>query len=160
MILGITGHRPGRLALPRSQAHLVNTYAEIRVAELVPDKVITGMALGWDQAVAEACAHLGVPFIAAVPFDGFEAEWEGVQQVWYRRLLAKAERVEVVSPGSYDRKKLMKRNEWIVNNSNEMLALWDGYDNGGTASCVRYALKQGIKTTNVWLDWRGFLRTG
>ena len=40
-----------------------------------PDAVISGMALGWDQAVARATADLGIPWVAAITFEGQESKW-------------------------------------------------------------------------------------
>jgi uncharacterized phage-like protein YoqJ len=59
------------------------------------------MALGWDLAFARASVELGIPLIAAVPFEGQEAMWSPESQAKYRALLAEAETVHVVSPGAY-----------------------------------------------------------
>jgi len=76
MILSGTGHRPDKLGGYSDSAfdNLVKI-AEDYLKESKPDKVISGMALGWDQALAEACVNLNIPFIAAVPFKGQESKW-------------------------------------------------------------------------------------
>ena len=47
---------------------------------------------------------------------------------------------------------MQKRNEWIVDNSLRLLALWDG-SKGGTANCVTYARYGRREIKNVWPEW-------
>jgi uncharacterized phage-like protein YoqJ len=157
MILGVTGHRPYRLALRSSQVPLLDAFARDVLTEMAPTKVIIGMQRGWDTACARACAQLTIPFIAAVPWKGFDADWGAEDKAFLVTLLSVAETVKYISPpGQYDPKKLMLRNRWIVDNSNQMLALWDGMDDGGTAAAIRFARTQGVPVTNVWFRWREF----
>lgn len=104
--------------------------------------VISGMALGVDQWAAEICVELGIPFTAAVPCDGHGSNWPLESQANYCDLLAKAARVHVVSPGPYAAWKLQRRNEWMVDNCELLVAVWDG-SRGGTANCVKYAQQVG-----------------
>ena len=62
-----------------------------------------------------------------------------------------AEVVFVSEPG-YAAWKMQVRNKWMVDNSDLVLALWNGTD-GGTANCVRYAEKVGKPITNLWERW-------
>jgi uncharacterized phage-like protein YoqJ len=157
MILGVTGHRPTRLAMRRSQHPLLDEFAVLSLRAIGPAKVITGMQKGWDQAIARACRSLGIPYIAALPWEGFDEGWNSVDRVELEHLLKAAVAVHHCYPaGEYSPKKLHGRNMWIVDNSNQMLALWDGYDDGGTAQCVRYARKQNVLVQNVWLGWREY----
>lgn len=105
-------------------------------------EAISGMALGVDQWFAETCIVLGIPFTAAVPCDDQERLWPEESQRHYRELLAKAHHVRVVSPGPYAAWKMQARNEYMVNECDVLLAVWDG-SSGGTANCVRYAEKVG-----------------
>ena len=71
MILGFTGHRP--VSLPGSYSEhteraLLST-ADFVLAQYKPTKVISGMALGWDTAVAQCAIDRGISLIAAVPFE-------------------------------------------------------------------------------------------
>lgn len=159
MIIGVTGHRPTRLALRKTDTDTLDRFAAKVLGDLPQPAftVVSGMQLGWDESVARACVLLNIPFTAAIPFEGFDANWLPAQREEHRRLRKLAARVHVVSEGTeYSQKKLKLRNEWIVDQSVRMLALWDGYDDGGTAQCVRYAGKRSVPVTNVWLDWRSF----
>jgi uncharacterized phage-like protein YoqJ len=151
MILGTTGHR--KLQHPRDQ--LADAAVHF-LTKLQPSSVITGMALGWDTLVAATCVHLGIPFIAAVPFEGQEKRWTPQQQQVYRNLLELAAQVEIVSPGRYETWKLFKRNEWIVEQSDVLVGYVDpeklASGISGSTHCFEYALKKlgPNKVRNAW----------
>ncbi len=116
-----------------------------------PAKVISGMALGWDQAVAAACVALGIPFVAAVPFRGQENTWPAQARERYDRLLDAADEVTIVS-STEAADPMQVRNCWMVDRADAVLALWDG-SWGGTFNCVTYARKVGRPITNLWVRW-------
>lgn len=150
-VLSVTGHRPDKLGgySPKAFQHLVNV-AESCLTKLSPKKVITGMALGWDMAIAQACVNLGIPFIAAIPFKGQESRWQTKDQDKYKSLLQKAFVIEVISEGSYSPYKMELRNHWMVDHATAVLALYNGDDSGGTANCVRYVKKQKKPLLNAY----------
>ena len=154
MILGVTGHRPDKLGgyKPEVTSKLVELAIHC-LRDIKPEVVITGMALGWDQIIAASCFYLSLPFIAAVPFKGQEVMWPEQSRREYELLLAKAEYVEIVSPGGFSAAKMQVRNEWIVNRSGKILALWNGTP-GGTANCVRYAKQNKVPVINCWSGWQ------
>lgn len=104
--------------------------------------MITGMALGWDRAVAEACVSLGIPFIAAVPGPDYGSVWRPHQIERHAELLEQAESVTVVCP-YLDRVAMNKRNEWMVDrvDGGRVLALWNGGPSG-TGKAVVYAMEK------------------
>lgn len=150
MIIAGTGHRPDKLGGYGQVAlvHLVNL-AEDWLDENKPDVVISGMALGWDYALACAALNLGVPFTAAIPFRGQESRWPQESQQNYRLLLGEASDVHYVCEDGYAPWKMQVRNEWMVDNCDIVLAMWNGSP-GGTANCVRYAEKAGKPVVNLW----------
>jgi uncharacterized phage-like protein YoqJ len=149
VILGVTGHRPDKLGGYSVAAHTARVQvAKDALLELKPTNVLTGMALGWDQAVAEACVALHLPFTAVVPFRGQESVWPMFTQKRYHDLMRAAVDVHVVSTGSYAPWKLMVRNGWIVDRSDAMLACYDGSGKGGTAQCLSLAFRKGIPVHN------------
>lgn len=163
-VWAVTGHRPDKLPDKASGYHhaeqeKVVAYAKAVLAYLHPKTVLTGMALGWDTAVAQACAELSIPFVACVPFEGQESKWSEPLRKRYRELLAKAVAVVVVSPGGYDPKKMHARNAYMVDRSVAVLALWNGTP-GGTAGCVEYAKKKGRAVVNAWDGYVAFRETG
>lgn len=161
MILAATGHRPDKLGgypVTEKEFNILADVAAEAIEEINPDAVITGMALGWDMAVAEACCFLKLPYIAAVPFVGQESRWNSVDKRRYRSYLERARQVEVVCEGNYAPWKMHHRNKWMVDRADRMLALYDGQTGGGTSSCVEYAVVRERPITNVWERWKSWPR--
>lgn len=146
LVVAFTGHRPLKLNNCYDACHptQVAIYNEIKLTlkRLNPSKAISGMALGVDQIAARACFDLSIPFIAAVPFKGQESKWPEKSQEYYRWLLSCADEVKIVSEGGYSAYKMQIRNQWMVNNSGLLIAVWDGSE-GGTGNCVDYARLRG-----------------
>lgn len=117
-------------------------------------EIITGMALGWDTAVATACRDLGVPFIAALPFRGQDAYWTAEERRDYRLLLDAAREIVVIGKAKLNRFYLL-RDYWIVDNSDHMTALDSGRPSG-THTTVLYAESKGRKVEPLWDDWIAF----
>ncbi len=145
MILCGTGHRPNKLPDKITGYNYNNpVYKYIRkelvdiLEKLKPEKVISGMALGFDTLLVQICIDLQIPFVAAVPFIGQEKIWPQTSKDIYQKLLQQAAERVVVCDGGYSPWKMQKRNEWMVDNSDTVIACFDGTD-GGTANCVRYA---------------------
>jgi uncharacterized phage-like protein YoqJ len=44
--------------------------------------------------------------------------------------------------GNYHPAKMQKRNEYMVDNSDFVIAVFDGEQKGGTFNCIKYALNQ------------------
>jgi uncharacterized phage-like protein YoqJ len=151
-IRAYTGHRPDKLGgyqIPNPT--YTKICATIKSGLLVqrPDLVISGMALGIDTWVAQACVELNVPFVAAIPFVGQDGRWPLPSRNEYAKLLKLAQAVKVVG-GDEDNfaKRMQNRNEWMVDNSTELHGYWNG-STGGTANCVRYAKLIGRTTIIV-----------
>lgn len=139
MILGVTGHRIDKLGYnpPNPIYNYVCQETEKIFKELKPDKIITGMAIGFDSYVAFIAHKLNIPFLAAVPFKNQEIKWPDKTQKTYHKLLALAAEVVIVSSGEYSVYKMQIRNQYIVDNSDIMLACFDGSP-GGTQNCINY----------------------
>jgi len=149
-----TGHRPNKLGGYSQEAYdKLLTIATIALTDTKPDKVISGMALGWDQALAEAAINLQIPVIAAVPFKGQEGVWTQSSKTKYKNIINKCSKIVVVCEGGYSAASMQIRNEWMVNNCNVVVALWDG-TNGGTGNCIRYAKTKPVTILNYWNDFK------
>lgn len=116
-------------------------------------KVISGMASGWDQAIAVASNKRGIPWVAAVPFEGQASRWPQEHQDFYHDLLKSASEVVLVSDGGYAPEKHTLRDQWMVNNSSAVSALWSGVRKGGTWATVEYALRSDKPVLNFWAEW-------
>lgn len=165
-VLVATGHRPPKLggyewvvldALQRLATKVLEHHE--------PFTVVSGMAIGWDQAIAKAAMDLTIPYVAVVPFEGYEGRWPPETQKLYRKMLDQAQAVEVFDrrPGSYLGKQeavaaLMKRNEALLSYAqgvpdHVIAALWNGETAGGTFYTVRAAEKLGLRVVNYYASW-------
>ena len=114
-----------------------------------PTELISGMALGIDTLFALIALEKGIPLVAAIPCDGQERMWPaGSQQQYYMILQNPLVTKVVVSPGPYATWKMQKRNEWLVDNSDKLIAVYDG-SGGGTGNCVQYAEKVGREIIRI-----------
>lgn len=162
LVIGVTGHRPSKLAKQNCYSDetlkKLTRLAYQNLKKLRPNKVITGMALGWDTGAAIAALLLKIPVVAAVPFQGQESRWPPAAQRRYRRLLEKIENsggeIVIVSEGQYSPKKMLLRDEYIVDNCDILVALWDGKKSGCTHHTVSYAQQQNVEIVNLWKSWK------
>ena len=147
-----TGHRPNSLGgyAPAIFERLV-ALASSHLAADRPTKVISGMALGWDQALARAAIELDIPTHAYVPCRGQESRWPLASREVYQEILMCCT-VRYVTEGSYSQFCMETRNRAMVDDSDSVLALWNG-GRGGTGNCVAYARKVDKPIVNLWDIW-------
>ena len=155
-IIAATGHRPQKLG--GFSDTINNRLKDLAIAYFKksnPDKIISGMALGWDTAVALAAIELSIPLVAAIPFYGQELRWnEESQEIYHSILNSQFVDKVIVCPGSYSAASMNKRNEWMVDNCDHLVALWDG-SNGGTGNCIKYANGK-VTISNLWSSWNKY----
>lgn len=158
MIVAGTGHRPEKIRIgsvdayhPRVHARLVDL-ARAVLRRKAPTRVISGLAQGWDTALALAAVDLEIPFEAYVPFRGQESRWPVPARQRYATLLRRADRVVIVCPGGYSAENMQLRNERMVDDSDVVIALWNG-SGGGTRNCIVYADRVGRPVENQWRHW-------
>ena len=150
-IVSVTGHRPHKLGgYGKATEDALYLVAYEALEQMKPDAVVSGMALGWDQAVVRACLDLNIPYTAALPFPGQEDRWPKETQTTYHEYLKQAAHIQIVNPPPYRPHKLHERNEWMVTHSDKVLALWDGARDGRTYQGVRYAMVCGKPIYNAW----------
>ncbi len=146
-VLSVTGHRPSKLGneydyIGPYSSYLYSEFEKILIEKQPIDKLITGMALGFDTIACQVAIKLNIPVLAAVPFLGQERKWPKKSQDLYNHLLNHPlVTTRVVCKGGYNSAKMQIRNEYMVNGSNIIICCWDG-TTGGTMNCVRYAEKK------------------
>jgi hypothetical protein len=145
-IVGGTGHR----------AYCEEVGLTEVIRSVNPTSIISGMADGWDIALAKTSLSLNIPLAAAIPFHGFRGhEKKGEYQDILNNTLTSA--YYICSEG-YEVWKLHQRNEWIADRANLMLAFWDGNKRGETFNCIEYCHKKNIPWINLFptkklIDW-------
>jgi uncharacterized phage-like protein YoqJ len=163
-----TGHRPERIggydnleAERVIKQELTQHVRSIMLSDLSTDvEFITGMAQGFDTIAGEVIVKLKnkypkrIKLIAAIPFVGQQNKWTYEGQKRYIELLIQCDNIVWVDETGYAPWKMHNRNKWMVDHSNEVVALWSG-SSGGTANCIAYANKVGKKATNLWTNIEG-----
>ena len=142
-----TGHRPEKLTRHEKS---ITKDLEKEIRQAVADGLnvfITGMARGVDIWAAQIVLMLrdegyDVKLICACPYEGFECGWSQEWQKAYREILAAADLVKYVCKG-YSRACFQIRNEWMVNHSARVIAVFNG-EKSGTKNTIDYALRQNV----------------
>lgn len=149
MIVAFTGHRPERLGSKQLRAeNAIRKFLE----ETKPDKVISGMAQGVDTLAFEHAFELGIPTIAAVPWTGHGMKWPQEHRDAYLALLEEAAEIHVICDvEDYRPWVYQKRDEWMVDNCDLLVAVWDGVKKGGTYNTIKYAERVG--RVIQYLEW-------
>lgn len=123
----------------------VIAWLESEIQKAINDGFITfisGMARGVDIWAAEIVLRLrdeGKPIhlICASPFEGFERSWSADWKRRYNDVIRRADIVKFVCK-AYNRACFQIRNEWMVDRSTRVIAIFNGKP-GGTMNTVRYA---------------------
>lgn len=158
MTVMATGHRPDKLAGYDNYDHKIILFriAEKHLIYMSPDLVISGMAQGWDMIVAYAALSLHIPLHCAIPFPGQERNWPIRTQEKYRNIINLATSVKYISD-SFSYGAFQKRNEYMVDNSDIILACHDG-SKGGTANCLKYADSKNKKVINIYKEYKNLIK--
>jgi uncharacterized phage-like protein YoqJ len=146
MRIAVTGHRPSKLNNEYDLQGPYCTYIRQEIVKLLisrqPTQAISGMALGVDTIFALEALKLGIPLLASLPFKGQECKWPISSQQKYQQILRNPlVTTHIVCEGGYNSAKMQIRNEYMVDNCDVLISVWNGTE-GGTMNCVRYAEKQ------------------
>lgn len=142
-----TGHRPEKLNLSEKE---VKAALLKEISQAVQDGFIvfiTGMARGIDLWAAEIVLDLrkqnsSIKLICAIPHEGFEARWSADWKRLYYFVLDNADLVRIIG-GDYHPRVYQRRNEWMVNHSARVIAVFNGQASG-TKNTIDYAHQQGV----------------
>ena len=141
-----TGHRPEKLT---RFEWLIKKDLEKEIKKAIDDGLtvfISGMARGVDIWAAEIVLKLrdaGKPvrLICASPYEGFESRWEPDWKDRYHNILSKADHTVFVCK-HYSRGCFQIRNEWMVDHSARVIAVFNG-EKSGTKNTIDYASRKG-----------------
>lgn len=152
--LSFAGHRPGKLGgYAGDRATKIQQGIHERLLFVVEraytngfSTFISGGALGVDQIAARAVIEFmdsleiktEVELIIAKPFPSQGSNWPLYARDRFVELCKGAKAVINVSDDPYTSEKLQIRNEWMVNKSDAVIAVWNG-GHSGTGNCVNYA---------------------
>lgn len=123
----------------------VDMVAGLVLCKLKEDKNNNGVFDPYPK-VAGNKTRLGSPWIhLALPFQGHDRKWRYDRD---RNDLARICDMShyhsnpiYVCDNGYHPSKMHRRNEYMVDNSSIVIAVWDGREEGGTYACLKYARK-------------------
>ena len=142
MTVMVTGHRPERL---RGQEKEVSAGMATLIAELKPDKAISGMAAGADQIWAIAALDGGIPLYCYFPYP--RQKYHPQEEYIMERAAGKRNICSEYSPQSY-----YLRDKAMVDDSDVVIAVWDGVKSGGTWKTIEYAKSQGKDIRYIMIE--------
>lgn len=150
MKIAVTGHRPRSLGWGYDYNH--PKYYELgrKLRDVLKENkathAISGMALGVDTVFAMVVLKLrntgilDVKLECAIPCSNQSSRWLENSVKLYNKILGEADKVTFVSKTVYTPQCMQRRNEYMVNNCDLLIAVWNGSP-GGTKNCVDYAKK-------------------
>lgn len=140
MKVGITGHRPERIPNPEGIKGLISAAMLHHRTSLF----YQGMAAGVDLWSAKEAWKLKIPYVCVRPWAGHKPRID--DEIEYQKVLKHSTGVvdvsgfkEYTGPWLYS-----KRNEYIVDAVDAMIAVWDGEPYGGTYNCIKYAWSKSV----------------
>ena len=148
-----TGHRPKGFPFeygfdkPRHTAYLKTLEEKIKFAitEYGITNFISGMALGVDLDFAETVVKLKNDFPitleCAIPCPNQTLNWYDKDKLRYDSILKRADNVKLVSE-RYTAECMLKRNRYMVDKSELIIAVFNGIKKGGTWYTINYAKKE------------------
>lgn len=147
-----TGHRPDKIELGEKE---IKPLLEKAIDKAISEgfvTFITGMAMGTDIWAAEIVLdrkkkNKNLHLICALPHPGFENRRNFTEKIRFSKIIKKADLVKEINDhyftGCYQ-----VRNEWMVDRSNLVIAVFNG-QKSGTKNTVDYAIEKGININNV-----------
>ncbi len=113
---------------------------------------ISGMAIGVDMYAAEIVLGLkasypGITLESAIPCESQAAKWSEALRDRYFDIASKCDK-ETLIQTHYSPDCMDKRNRYMVDHADVLIAVWDGSPSG-TGKTVRYAHQQGKSVTVI-----------
>jgi len=147
-----TGHRPDKMEFGEKE---IKPLLEKAIDEAISKgfvTFITGMAMGTDIWAAEIVLdrrkkNNDLHLICALPHPGFESRRSFVEKMRFSKIIKNADLVKEIN-NHYFTGCYQVRNEWMVDRSNLVIAVFNG-QKSGTKNTVDYAKKQGLTINNV-----------
>lgn len=148
MIIAVAGH-----TLPNIDEADLTSLAYDWLLDEAPSAILTGLGLGWGQAVARAALAHGIPVIARLAHMGQADRWSKRQNEDYSALLQQC-RIELLHPAIPDSEEaaaglISVCRESMVNECDLVLAFWDGSE-CDAADFVRAAEDRLIDVENLF----------
>ena len=154
-----TGYRPSKMPWGYNETDARCVEFRFRLREALEYLIgqgytdfMSGGALGFDQMAARIVLSLRekypwIRLIMVIPFDGQADKWSREQRGRWLEIIEASDRVIRISH-EYDKGVFFKRNHYLVENADLLLAAFDGQP-GGTAGTVAYAKRHGVRVVRI-----------
>jgi hypothetical protein len=147
--IGITGHQ--RLPDPAAWQWAAEVLSRELDSAPTPLLIVTSLAVGADQLLAQLGEARGAKVHAVLPFPDIERTFAAEDLPEYRKLLRHAS-VEVLNTPGTDEDAYLAAGRRVVEIADVLIAIWDGLPakgKGGTADIVQYAIASGCPIIHV-----------
>lgn len=115
---------------------------------------ISGMAVGADLDFAEIVLTLRekypITLECAIPCQNQTLKWSDKDKLRYDDILKRADEINLISK-RYTPECMLKRNRYMVNKSELVIAVFNGIERGGTWYTINYAKKNNKKIEMIEL---------
>ena len=147
-----TGHRPEKL---NASEDLIVAALEKEILLAIESgftTFISGMARGVDIWAAEIVlklrdSGLDIKLICASPYPGFENNWSENWKQRYLHIMRRTNLIRFISK-HYSRSCFQMRNQWMVDHSSRIIAVYNG-SVGGTKNTIDYANSKKIPVFTI-----------
>ena len=147
-----TGHRPEKLGYPESDGRCAALKEKLRslIVKLIEEEGVThfisGMAQGVDMYAAEIVLELKeqypqITLECAIPYERQAVRWPAALRERYFSIAERCDK-ETMLQRQYTRDCMKKRNQYMVDCADVVLAVWNG-EPSGTGQTVWYARATG-----------------
>lgn len=155
-----SGHRPNNLPWKYNEQGIKFLFFKFKLKHKIKSAInngykyfISGMALGCDILCAEIIIQFkkqnpNIKLECAIPCSNQTEKWFGNNLKRYEKILSKADKITYVSLSKYFNGCMMKRNNYMINSSSSIIAIYNGTP-GGTQQTIKKAKEKGLKITII-----------
>lgn len=146
-----TGHRPKGFPFkygidtPKHNAYLqtLEQKIELAITHYNVTNFISGMALGADMDFAQTVLKLRqkypITLECAIPCPNQTLKWDSADKLRYESIMELADEINLISE-RYTPECMLNRNRYMVDNSELVIAVFNGIPKGGTWYTIKYAV--------------------
>lgn len=142
-----TGHRPEKVEGSEGRIVVELRKEILKAIDEGYNVFLTGMSRGVDLWAADIVIELRrynkeLKLICVIPFEGMDKRWPADWKKHYSLVRKQADWVQVLSD-QYSPNVYQRRNQWLVNHSSRLIAVFNG-KSSGAGNTIQYAREQGI----------------
>ena len=161
--VAFTGHRPEKLPWGTNENSPEGALFKFRLREALEYLIgrgyvnfLSGGARGFDTIAAEIVISLRevyplVRLTMVLPCADQAARWNAEDKRRWENIVHNSDHVETLVP-VYDKSCMFRRNRYLVDNADLVLAAYHKGSTGGTAMTVDYAHKKQVKVRRISFD--------